>query len=242
VRVFDWVRELINPMIDVRLEEKGDGATLVVDVTGGDTVRRPVPYFSESMFAAIQKFSRILLGEAPRFERLCFRHPPPPYRKAYDAYFGAPIKFRQPRYTLEMRKALLDQPLRGGFPALHEQALYRVERRLKHLQKRPGLVAAIEDAFVRRPELLGQGIEQMAAELKMHSRTLQRRLREEGQSYGDLQGRVRYRLALQMLEKPGEGIEDISERLGFSDRRSFTRAFKRWSGVSPRAFQDRGSR
>jgi len=242
VRVFDWVRELINPMIDVRLEEKRDVALLVVDLTGGDTGQRPAPYFAEAMFAAIQKFSRILLGEAPRFERLCFRHAPPPYRKVYESYFRAPVKFRQPRYTLEMRKSLLDQPLKGGFPALHQQAQYRVERRLQRSLKRPGLVAAIEDAFGRRPALLGQGIEQMAAELGLHSRTLQRRLREEGQSFGDLQGRVRYRMALQMLEKPGEGIEDISERLGFSDRRSFTRAFKRWSGVSPRSFQSRGQR
>ncbi len=240
MRVFDWVRELINPMINVHLEETSRAAVLVLDLQPGETRRPPAPYFPETIFASIQKFARILLGEQPRFERLCFRHAAPPYRKEYQKFFRGPVKFRQPRYTLELDKKLLDRPLGGGFPALHEQALYRVERRLPQLQKRLGLVAAIEQAFVRKPQLLGQGIEQMAAELTLHTRTLQRRLREEGQSYGDLQGRVRYRLALQLLEKPGEGIEDISERLGFSDRRSFTRAFKRWSGVSPRAFQSRG--
>lgn len=242
VRVFDWVRELINPMINVRLEEKGDLAMLVVDLTGGETGREPVPYFPESMFAAIQKFGRILLGDEPQFERLCFQHAAPPYRKVYAKFFRAPVLFRQPRYTLEMKRELLDQPLGGGFPALHEQAQVRVEQRLGRTLKRPGLVAAIEDAFTRRPQLLGQGIGFMADELHLHSRTLQRRLREEGQSYAELQGRVRYRMALQMLDTPGQSIEDISERLGFSDRRSFTRAFKRWCGVSPRAYQARGRR
>jgi AraC-like DNA-binding protein len=194
------------------------------------------------MFASIQKFGRILLGDRPQFERLCFRHAPPPYRKEYEKFFRAPVKFRQPRYTLEMRRELLDRPLGGGFPALHEQAQVRVEQRLTRSLKRPGLVAAIEDAFMRKPQLLGQGIEFMADELNLHARTLQRRLREEGHGYGELQGRVRYRLAMQLLGKPGQAIEDVSERLGFSDRRSFTRAFKRWSGVSPAVYVSRGKR
>ena len=68
---------------------------------------------------------------------------------------------------------------------------------------------------------------------------MQRRLQDEDQRYADLQDRARFRLAAKWLQDTAQDIETISERLGFSDRRSFTRAFTRWSGLSPSAFRGR---
>jgi AraC-like DNA-binding protein len=137
-------------------------------------------------------------------------------------------------------RSLLDMPLEGGFPALHKQAEYRVEQRLTKLpRQRQGLMASITEAFARKPRLLGQGIESMAQELGVGARTLQRRLREEGQSYAALQADARYQSAMKLLQDPLVDVEAVSEKLGFSDRRSFTRAFTRWSGVSPSLFRKR---
>jgi AraC-like DNA-binding protein len=241
-RIFDWVRELINPMLRVRLEEDGETANLIVELGDNDSKLPGKPYFTETMFAAILKFGRMLVGESPQLHCLRFRHLPPAYAQAYHDFFRIPIHFGQSLHALEMDRKLLDQALEGGFPALHQQAEYRVEQRLSRLSKRPGLVTAIEDAFSQDPQMLGQGIEPMAAALNIHSRTLQRRLREAGHSYAELQARVRYRLAMQYLEQTQDDLESISERLGFSDRRSFTRAFARWSGVSPSSFRTRGRR
>ena len=66
---------------------------------------------------------------------------------------------------------------------------------------------------------------------------MQRRLQDEDQRYAELQDRARFKLAARWLEDGRQDIETISERLGFSDRRSFTRAFTRWSGTSPSAFR-----
>ncbi|MES2489697.1 MAG: helix-turn-helix transcriptional regulator, partial [Pseudomonadota bacterium] len=135
----------------------------------------------------------------------------------------------------------LDRPLDSAFPALHQQAEYRVEQRLAQLPRKAGLLADIEQALSAQPRLLGQGIEQVATILELHPRTLQRRLREQGEGFAELQARVRYRIACEALRDSTEDIESISERLGFSDRRSFTRAFVRWSGVSPSIFRQNGS-
>jgi AraC-like DNA-binding protein len=239
VPVFVWVRELINPMLQVHLEEEGRSARLVLNFAGLDSTSTPRPWFSESMFAAILKFGRLLKKDGGWVRQLSFRHPAPDYAEIYEPFFQAPVKFGEPRYALEFERSLLDLPLDGGFPALHEQARQRVEQRLKRLPRRGTLVASIEQAFARKTSLLAQGVESMAAELELHPRTLQRRLRDEGESYGELCDRVRYRLAQQCLSDPGQAIEDISERLGFSDRRSFTRAFTRWSGVSPSSYRKR---
>jgi AraC-like DNA-binding protein len=238
-KIFEWVRELINPLIRVTLEEERDRARLVLRLGREAAAHPPARWFTETMFAAIVKFGRLLLGGRGDFRELQVSYPRPRYAKVYRDYFGIPVKFGCAEDAAVMDRALLDAPLEGAFPTLHEQAQFRVEQRLQRMPRRTGLVAAIEDAFARKPRLLGQGIDGVAAEIGMHPRTLQRRLRETGSQFADLQDRVRYRLAMRHLEDPQADIEDISERLGFSDRRSFTRAFRRWSGVTPSAFRSR---
>ena len=239
MRVFDWVRELINPALNVRLEERGGEAWLLLEFGSGDN-NTPTPYFTETTFASIYKFGRTLLGDRAMFGRLCLQHAAPPYAAEYARYFGVEIRFGQPQQALVFDRGLLDVTLEGAFPALHRQAEYRVQRQLTALPKTPaggGIVALIEQTFALRPELLGQGIERMAEALGLHQRTLQRRLQEEGQGYAEVQSRARFSRAAEWLEQGELSIEAISERLGFSDRRSFTRAFSRWAGLSPSGFR-----
>ena len=238
LRVFDWVRELINPALRVRLEERGDEAWLLLEFDGAENA--PPPYFTETTFASIYKFGRTLLGERAVFGRLCLQHAAPPYAAEYVKYFGIDVRFDQPQQALVFQRGLLDLPLEGAFPALHRQAEYRVQRQLTALPKPAaggGIVALIEQTFAARPELLGQGVERMAEALGLHVRTLQRRLQEDGQGYAELQARARFHKAADWLQAGEMSIEAISEDLGFSDRRSFTRAFTRWAGISPSSFR-----
>lgn len=239
LRVFDWVRELINPMIKVSLDEEGETAALVLNLGEGRTPA--LAYFTESLVASMVKFGRRLLNGRADYERLRLRYPAPAHAKEYARYFRFPVLFGQDRNALEFPRALLDQPLEGGFPALHQQAEYRVSRQLARMARPTGLVAAIEETCLQHPQLLGRGIGPVAGKLGLGPRTLQRRLQEEGHRFADVLARVRYRLAIRYLEQPGADVESVSEKLGFSDRRSFTRAFARWSGVTPSAFLRRVS-
>lgn len=247
-RVFDWVRELINPLIRVDLRVAGPEAQVILNLGDGTAGELPtVAYFREATFASIVKFGRRLLGPDAGFLRLELRHAAPVHAAAYADYFRVPVLFDRPDNLLAIDAALLDRPLEGAFTSLHRQAEYRVEQRLK---QQPAVVpataadaspvAAIEQAFASQPALLGQGIERMAAALGLHPRTLQRRLADAGQSYAELQDRARFRLAAALLGDRTLDLETISERLGFSDRRSFTRAFSRWAGCTPSAFRERG--
>ena len=238
LRVFDWVRELINPALLVRLEERGEEAWLVQEFIQGEGLL--TPYFVESTFASIYKFARTLLGERALIGRLCLRYPAPPHAAEYGRYFGVEVIFSQPHHAMVFPRGLLDVRLGGAFPALHRQAEYRVQRQLTALPRMPaeaGITALIGQHFAAQPELLGQGIERMAAALGLHPRTLQRRLQDAGQGYAELQARARFKLAADWLQAGELSIESISERLGFSDRRSFTRAFSRWAGISPSVFR-----
>jgi AraC-like DNA-binding protein len=234
-RVFTWLREFVNPLMDVRLEERAEDASLVNADPPDAMLKR---YYSESMFAGIMKFARMLLGENPGFGRVCFRDPRPEAAIDYEGFFGMPVFFGQPRNEIIFPRELLDKPLKGDFPALHRQAEFRIEKKkMSQPASKAGLSAAVLGAFAADARMLGEGIERVAAVLKMHPRTLQRRLQDEQTSFFELQDRARYQAAVEALEKGAPDLESLSERLGFSDRRSFTRAFKRWSGLSPSSFR-----
>ncbi len=81
------------------------------------------------------------------------------------------------------------------------------------------------------------GLEHVAARLHVSSRTLQRRLSEHGTSYQELLDDVRVRLARAYLKDARLGVAEVAYLLGYSELRAFDRAFRRWTGLSPREFR-----
>ncbi len=77
------------------------------------------------------------------------------------------------------------------------------------------------------------GAEAIASALKMSGRTLQRRLEEEGVRFSDIVDEVRERTAKRLLADPELPLAEIAHRVGFSDLATFSRAFKRWTGLPP---------
>jgi len=75
--------------------------------------------------------------------------------------------------------------------------------------------------------------EDVAKQLHMSARTLQRKLAEANTTYLQLLDDTRKDLALRYLEDPRRTVTDITFSLGFSQPSAFTRAFKRWTGRSP---------
>jgi AraC-like DNA-binding protein len=77
----------------------------------------------------------------------------------------------------------------------------------------------------------------VAAALRISPQTIQRRLAQHDTSFNTIKENWRREKALKMLQTTQFSIEEISERLGFAEARSFTRAFKNWTGLSPRKFR-----
>lgn len=235
LRAFHWVRAFIDPTIRIEVREVGGHASLILH----SPANSGLPYFAEATFASTLRFARRLLDDDRAFERLSFRHPAPAWMDAYRQTFPMPLRFSQPHDALEFPAELLDRPLGGGLPALHRQAEYRLERRLQGMALVRGPVAALEHALRESPRLLAAGPDDAARALAWSTRTLQRRLAADGESFASVRERVRQQLAMERLDTGHGDIEALSEDLGFSDRRSFSRAFRRWTGLSPSAFRRR---
>ena len=80
-------------------------------------------------------------------------------------------------------------------------------------------------------------IEDAAKTLHMTKRTLMRKLKEEGTSYQQIKDLVRRDRAIYLLTQHSMPLGDIAEAVGFSDPAVFARAFKGWTGVSPREYR-----
>ncbi|MBC7701428.1 AraC family transcriptional regulator [Aquabacterium sp.] len=247
-RSLEWIPPLLNPYMRISLAEHGQEARMAVSFDHPEASPDTTWHFTEGVFASLLKFTRMLLGGQQLFGRITLQHAPHQDHAVFEAFFHVPIAYSQPVSAMWFDRALLDLPLRGGFPLLHEQAAQRVvqqvaQRAEQHqqdadaLDNAGNLVRQIERALAQKPRLLGLGLEALAEELHLHARTLQRRLRDVGDSHSGILARVRYRLARQWLQDPALPIEDISDRLGFSDRRSFTQAFTRWSGLTPSQYR-----
>lgn len=240
LRVFEWIKTLM-PRCEVRVEESGDLAALKVELPLLPPHAPGFEYFVELEFATINKFARTLLGDEVQAERVCFRHGNPDRLTQYERLFKSPVRLCQPFDGVVFKKSLLDAPLKGAAPMLHKQAESVVQQYLaRNTAGKTSLVEALHQVFADNPQLLGQGIERTAARFHLHPRTLQRRLQEEGQRFAEVQARARFQLASDWLINDHTDVETVSERLGFADRHSFTRAFKRWAGITPSEFRRKG--
>lgn len=80
-------------------------------------------------------------------------------------------------------------------------------------------------------------IEQIASDIGLTKRTLQRRLQEQDTNFAQLRDDVRFHYSIKYLIDDSMGVDLVSKALYFADRTSFTNAFKRWTGLSPSTFR-----
>lgn len=100
-----------------------------------------------------------------------------------------------------------------------------------------GISARVIDSLCRRIGNSSLSANEIASDLNVSKRTLQRRLQQQELSFTELRDRVRLNYVLPLLTANEISIDRLSSMLDFSDRTSFTLAFKRWTGLSPNAFR-----
>ena len=166
------------------------------------------------------------------------RFPPPADLRPFQDAFKCPLRFNAPVNSLLFARADVISPLPTAHPLLaqmHERLASERLHRLDHFQ----ISSRARAAIVRRLPYGEPRRAEVAAELEMSERTLQRRLEAEGTSFQRLVDDTRRELAQQYLGQTDVSLADATYLLGFGDLSSFFRAFKRWFGTSPRRYRIR---
>ncbi|WP_435592598.1 AraC family transcriptional regulator [Nocardia sp. bgisy118] len=208
----------------------GDGVATIDDSAVPAGVRT---FLLERDIAEMAAIAKEVFGGTVTPTRVELACPPPPYADQFGALLGMEPEFDAPVTKVVMAQDLLDLPLPQANPYTAAFAERQAAEIMQQRRKRQGLAAQVREALLTLG--VASGLDEVAAELRMSTRTLRRRLTDEGTSYRELVAETRQMLAEELLSI-GATVEDVAGRLGYSDASSFTHAFTRWTGVTPGRF------
>jgi len=145
-------------------------------------------------------------------------------------------------YRIEASPDFLQQPALFGEEDLYRVTLELARNRLMDLRGEDRFLNRVREVVLQQLPGGLPKIRQVAAQLDMSSRTLQRRLGERNLRYQKLLDEVRRELAQQLLENRELRLQEIALYLGFNDQSAFQHAFRRWEGVSPGEYRRNAER
>jgi AraC-like DNA-binding protein len=225
---------------DFNIELQSDERSMRISLVNAQPCEPCQPMALDMMLKVIHGVGSWLIGQRIPLQRVDFPFPQPGFAADYEVLFPGPVFFNQPRATLHFDAELLQAPVRRSkhdlnefllrapedwiFVGLHEE---RLSQRMRgYLAERLPLPATAESA---------------AEALHVSTRTLHRRLADEGTSFQRVKDEFRRDMAVQMLTKSHAPINTISAQLGFDSTASFHRAFRGWTGDTPGAFRGAGT-
>jgi len=162
--------------------------------------------------------------------------PEPPYYRRLARLLTGPVHFARRRNCLVFSSSLLDLPLVLHDPVAQRLAREQCEQELARYGSGGQLLLRVRGALARDDGGV-RGLEEVAAELHVSPRTLKRKLAACGTSYSELLDEMRQSRAVRLLRADRLSVDEIADRLGYSDAANFARAFRRWTGTTPGAFR-----
>jgi len=163
-------------------------------------------------------------------------------RELYEAHFGCPARFGARQNTIVFARADLDRPFLTHNADLFATVAPQLEVELKQALASRAIGEQVKGVLKRLLAGRRPGIEDVARELGLSSRTLQRRLAEDGTTFQQLVQEARRELARHYLQHSSLELNETAYLLGYEDAHSFFRAFHDWEGSSPGDWRARHAR
>ncbi len=190
----------------------------------------------DASMAIVMEMCRINLEKRVSPISVSLIHPEPVCKQAYQSYYGCPVFFSCDINKIILPSDIIDTPLFNSDPnlaLLNDQAIVQYLKKLTD----DNIVSQVKIVIT---EHLSFGItnEQVAYALNMSERTMNRHLREQGYTFKDILKDVRMNLSKLYIKNNQFNVTEIAFQLGFADSSSFSRAFKRWTGTSPKVYSN----
>lgn len=230
-----WVRYHRVASTAIVMERREESDNAVYTLTPAPGVGRQSVFLGEAGLAALIALCRRASTDdfSPVWVRL--GRPDPGHRSRYEAWFRAPVTFDAGVNEMALRHIDIRRRLPAGNEDLAEEADRWLARMLVRLDQ--------GQTTTRVRELLSQLLssghataDEVARRLNRSVSSLQRDLREEGTTFRAVMEETRQTLARRLLREEGRSIGQVAFLLGYADQSTFTRAFRRWTGMAPGQF------
>ena len=198
----------------------------------------PEHFMAEFWLVIWHRFPSWYIGQPIRLQETHFTFSSPQHRDELQIMFPSQLHFNRSANRLIFDAQYLDKPLVRSDQELETY----VQNAPADVMTIPGsdstLEAKIERIIGQRhpDRLIFAPIHQLAEELGISSQTLHRRLKESATSYQKIKDNLRREVAIQKLVNERLSVEQVADIVGFTESRSFTRAFKHWTGLTPREY------
>ena len=196
-----------------------------------------IPDIERSLVLALYR-TRAWLDKDLPLESVHFCHKPPSYQAYYRQIFGCPVHFNQMECKLVFSSQYLAMQSNKSNPYIKQASLKYADDLMTKLNLQ-SLSEKVKGYIYRELENCEPTIERISSLLNISKQTLSRKLKREGAFFQKLVESVRFDKARQLLEQSALSSSEIAFALGFSELSAFSRAFKRWSGISPKNFRQR---
>ena len=194
----------------------------------------------EAFMSTLISLSRVMTTQEFSPLEVSFKHDKSAFINEYQAFFNCPVLFNQTGHRIIFSLVDLERPQMLANPSLAKTLEMWIDEHLKHFSQ--DLVSTKVKAYILDNMLKDEiEIENIASFLALGLRTLQRKLKAEGQSFNEILDECRHHMAEKLLAEQRVPLIEISYMLGFSDQSGFTRAFRRWTNTSPKHYRDQHS-
>ena len=222
---------------DFEIERNGAQVALRFRVT--DLALRGLRHNSEYIASMVVRGCRDLTCRSISPVRVEFIHDEPKDRVEYADFLGCPVKFRAEWDAVIYAEETTRLPVKGADAKLLELLEATCQTLLGPTPKARDFVREVRQLIIERLPTGSASIDAIAEEMGMGSKTLERRLAEQGQSFSALLDRTRFNAVSHYLQETDMRLNQVAYLAGYTEPSALVRAFKRWTGETPSKFRER---
>jgi len=178
-----------------------------------------------------------VIGKKIVLERMDFAFPRPQDASEYVFIFPGPVYFDQPITAMHIKSSYLDEPVQSRTRLELRNFLFNAPQHWFFVPFDENMLSHKVRKCLEVKLDLNTGMQTIAQELNYSKRTLGRRLNEEGTTFRQIKDALRRDVAVLQLIKTKKSVNVIAAAIGFASITVFHRAFKMWTGGTPRSYR-----
>jgi len=218
-----------------KLESANDTTAVLYSYV--DTIIQERRHDTEMTFATVTALCRNLATPDFALTAVEFQHEAPPDISDHLRLFRCPVHFAAQSNKLSFPSSFLSLPIAKADASLCALLDRHAEDLLEKFPPRDSLIDHVRSIIANEFRGGDPSLEHVADQLGFTPRTLQRKLQELNTSHNELVDQMRRQLAMRYLRERNMAICEVAYLLGFSESSSFHRAFKRWTGLTPKEYR-----
>lgn len=231
IKRFDDYQRLIFDVQTMHMERTDEFIELWWEVDD----QMPGHLVEQAGYAVLLEFGCSLVKKPFKPKEVRFSRSAPAQAQELERHFNCPIYFNDPKPGLRFDTSILDLPVKGSDPLLASVLTAHANQLIASLPKESEFTESVRQAIVHALQHGEPKAQVICNALHCSHRTLLRRLEQSGTNFRSELNAVRQQLATSYLKDPRLKVTDVAMLLGYSDHSAFTRAYKEWTGSTPRS-------